>query len=140
MSTVGIVNIHPWQLDFLDKMTRYKGKGLIQITGRQLGKSAFSAQALKRIMDDIYNRPVEDLILTEGKVHGSRYYCVEPVGGNWKTMEEWAVKTYGDSGEIWPLKNQDDFGWPECNRWYMNNRKFWFRNEADRTMFVLKWR
>jgi hypothetical protein len=25
-------------------------------------------------------------------------------------------------------------------RWYMNDRRFWFRNEADRIMFVLKWR
>jgi hypothetical protein len=132
--------MYKWQLDLLDKMTKYKGRGFVMTTGRQLGKSAFSAQAWQRMMDDIYNRPVEDLILTESKVHGARYYCVEPVGGNWLEMEKWSVKTYGDPGEIWPMKTQDDFGWPECNRWYMNNRKFWFRNEADRTMFVMKWR
>jgi len=25
-------------------------------------------------------------------------------------------------------------------RWYMNNRKFWFRDQADQLMFVMKWR
>jgi hypothetical protein len=132
--------MYKWQIDLLDKMTKYQGRGVVMTTGRQLGKSAFSAQALQRMMDDIYNRPVEDLILSESKVHGARYHCVEPVGGNWKDMEEWALKTYGDPGELWPMKTQDDFGWPESSRWYMNNRKFWFRNESDRTMFIMKWR
>lgn len=118
-------------------MTKYKGRGAIQITGRQLGKSAFSAAALQRIMDDIYNAPVEDLMLTENKISGARYYCVQPIGGNWKNMELWCIQTFGEPGEIWP--NQD-FVWPEMPRWVMNNRKFWFRNEADRTLFVMKWR
>lgn len=129
--------IQPWQMDILNKMSQYKGRGLIQITGRQMGKSAFSAQALKRMMDDINNRPVEDLVLTENRVHGARYHCVEPVGGNWREMEAWCFKQFGDVG--------NNIGWaesehPQCYRWYMNNRKFWFRNESDRTMFVLKWR
>lgn len=131
------MNLQPWQVEILKKMTQYKGRGVIQITGRQIGKSAFSAQALKRMMDDIYNRPVEDLILTEAKLHGARYYCVEPKGGNWMTMEAWTVKTFGEPGEIWPTQ---DFAWPESPRWVQNNRKFWFRNEADRTVFVMKWR
>lgn len=129
--------MHKWQIDLLDKMTTYQGRGVIQITGRQIGKSAFSAQALRRIMEDIYNRPVEDLILTENRISGSRYYCVQPVGGNWKDMEQWAMQTFGEPGEIWP--NQD-FVWPDMPRWVQNNRKFWFRNESDRTMFVMKWR
>jgi hypothetical protein len=111
----------------------FKGKGAMQITG----KAGFSAAALKRIMDDIYNRPVENMILTEGRISGSRYHCVEPVGGNWKNMELWAIETFGYPGEIWP---KDDFDWPEDMRWAMNNRKFWFRNEADRTLFLMKWR
>ena len=89
------------------------------------------------MIDDINSRPIEDLILTEGRIHGARYYCVEPVGGNWIEMELWAHQNYGEPGEIWP---KEDFCWPDNMRWCMNNRKFWFRNEADRTMFVMKWR
>lgn len=131
------MKMYPWQVEMLNKMTQYKGRGLIQITGRQIGKSAFSAQALRRIMEDLYNQPVRNLILTESKLHGARYYCVEPEGGNWKTIEAWVTQTFGEPGEIWP---KDDFVWPECPRWVQNNRKFWFRNEADRTVFIMKWR
>jgi hypothetical protein len=134
------MNMYPWQQQIFDQITSsgIKPKELICMTaGRGVGKSAFSAQALKRIMDDINNRPIEDLILTENKISGARYYCVEPVGGNWREMELWVTETCGAPGEIWP---KEDFVWPEMPRWVMNNRKFWFRNEADRTMFVMKWR
>lgn len=131
------MNIYPWQLDLIDKMQKYKGRGCLQITGRQVGKSAFTAQVWKKMMDDIYNRPVENLILTENRIGGARYYCVQPVGGNWIDMEAWVTAKFGQPGEIWP---NHDFVWPEMPRWVQNNRKFWFRNEADRTMFVLKWR
>ncbi len=130
--------MHKWQLDMLDKLSAVEpGELRIMMSGRRVGKSAFSAQALRRIMEDIYNRPVEDLILTENKISGAKYYCVQPQGGNWKDMEQWCTKTFGEAGEIWP--NQD-FVWPEMPRWVQNNRKFWFRNESDRTMFVMKWR
>lgn len=130
--------MHPWQKDLVTTMA--KGEVKIMMTGRRVGKSMFSAQALKRLMDDLYkDRPVEDLILTEGKVHGARYFCVQPEGGSWTDMEAWARQTYGDPGEIWPLKDTDDYGWPESNRWYMNNRKFWFREERDRDWFIIKW-
>ena len=125
-----------WQLELLEKMQKYKGRGAIQMTGRQAGKSAFSAQALQRMMDDLYSQPISDIKLSEGKVYGARYYCVEPIGGNWIDMETWCVETFGSSGDsIWG----SDIPEPAC-RWYANNRKFWFRSEADRTMFVLKWR
>ena len=112
------------------------GEMVIYTAGRNAGKSAFSAQALKRMMDDINNRPVEELKLFEGRVHGARYHCVEPIGGNWRKMEEWCFKQFGDVGNnIWPESEL-----PKCQRWYMNNRTFFFRNESDRTMFVLRWR
>jgi hypothetical protein len=131
-----ITDLEPWQQLVLDKMKSFKGRGIVQLTGRRTGKSALSAQALKRLFDDIHNRPIEDLVVTEGTVYGSRYYCVEPVGGNWVEMEAWCLDTYGDCGSIWDKDKA-----PEPNaRWYMNDRRFWFRNEQDRTMFVLKWR
>ncbi len=127
----------PWQKDLLDKMTKYKGKGLIQVTGRQTGKSGFSAQALQRVMQDLYSRPMEDIVLSEGKVYGARYYTAEPIGGNWLEMEAWCYQTFGD--DSYPIWGEGQAPEP-AQRWYKNNRKFWFREEKDRTMFVLKWR
>jgi hypothetical protein len=129
--------LEPWQQRALDSMVKYKGRGALQITGRNTGKSQLSSQAFKRLWDDLHMRPVENLVLSEGTVYGARYYTVEPVGGSWMDMEMWAIQVYGDPGDkIWdsgpaPLP---------AKRWYMNNRKFWFREEKDRTMFILKWR
>ncbi len=131
--------LEPWQQRVLDKMKTYKGKGMVQITGRGVGKSQLNTQmaGYKRLFDDIYGRPVEDLLLTEGTVYGRRYYCVEPVGGNWHKMEEWCTQTFGSSGDnMWGEKSAPAPG----ERWYMNNRKFWFKEEKDRNWFTLRWR
>lgn len=128
--------IPDWQLNILNKMSSFKKGELIMITaGRQVGKSQM-LMAL-HTWESLPARPVENLILTEGRVHGAKYYCVEPVGGNWREMEAWCFKQFGDVGS--------SIGWqesknPKCHRWYMNNRKFWFRNEQDQLMFVMKWR
>jgi hypothetical protein len=55
----------------------------------------------------------------------------------WEDMMLWCVNQFGDTGSLWrETKNLT----PEPNqRWYANDRKFWFRDEADRTMFLLKW-
>jgi hypothetical protein len=117
-------------------MTGFASKRIMAI-GRQHGKS-WATHAYNRLMDDINNRPVEDLILSEGTVYGARYYTVEPIGGSWMYMEMWAVQTYGETGSLWrETKNLT----PEpLHRWYMNDRRFWFRDEKDRTMFILRWR
>lgn len=79
----------------------------------------------------------QDIRLSEGTVYGARYYTVEPIGGIWLEMETWCREIYGNTeGSIWSeLKAPKP-----AQRWYMNNRKFWFRDEADRTLFVMKWR
>jgi len=74
--------------------------------------------------------PKMSLILDEGRVHGARYYQVKPVFADWMVLEKWAIKTYGPVSNIWETN---------CGRWYMNDSMFWFRNESDRTMFLLKW-
>ena len=103
------------------------------ISGRQLGKS----QLFQRLWDDVHARPVEELKLSEGTVYGSRYYCIEPVGGSRPKMELWCWKTFGENtGSIWGEKLAPK----PVMRWYMNNRKFWFRDQADQLMFVMKWR
>lgn len=127
----------PWQIEILDKMRQYKGRGMTMVTGRNIGKTQLNAQAMQRLMEDLYSRPIEDLVLSEGTVYGSRYYTVQPIGGNWLKMEQWCLETFGDDVHpIWGEKKAPE----PAQRWYKNNRKFWFRDEKDRLMFVMKWR
>ena len=132
--------MHDWQDELVNAVMQ--GKELkIMMAGRNVGKSTFNATALKRLLNDMLNRPVEELQLGESTVYGARFYTVEPIGGNWIEMERWCKKVFGDAADVWDSKNPDNqFMWPEVGRWYMNNRKFWFRNERDRTMFILRWR
>lgn len=116
-------------------MTKYKGRGLKQTTG--LDSFVSDMSALRRLIDDLQNNPVHQLILSEGKVYGARYFCVEPVGGNWADMEMWCHGTYGETSSLWQETKRLS---PEpLKRWYMNNRKFWFREEKDRDWFILRW-
>jgi len=94
----------------------------------------FDEQALKRLIADINANPISDLVLSEGTVYGARYYCVEPVGGNWPEMELWCHETFKDTGPIWGETTPNP-----AQRWYANNRKFWFRTEQDRNWFMLRW-
>ncbi len=130
--------LEPWQQRALDTITKYKGRGIVQITGRNTGKSHWTNVAIKRLMDDLNSQPVSDLILSEGTVYGARYYCVEPIGGFWLEMESWCLDTYGETSSIW---HETKALTPEpLKRWYMNNRKFWFREEKDRDWFIIRWR
>ena len=70
------------------------------------------------------------LMISEGTVYGKRYYTVEPI--KWfHELEEWCIKSLGYP----PL----DGVWQPNSRWYMNNRKFWFRDKKDLEWFVLRW-
>lgn len=108
----------------------------IWMAGRQTGKSLIH-NIFQRIADDIRNQPVTEMVLSEARMNGARYYVAEPIGGNWIDMEAWIVQRMGSAGEVWA---RDDFTWPELPRWFKLDRRFWFRSEADRTLFVLKWR
>jgi hypothetical protein len=69
---------------------------------------------------------------SERAVHGETYSVVEPIGHiPWEEMTQWCNETLGPTA--------DDGVWTANVRWYVNNSKFWFRDERDRTMFVLKW-
>jgi hypothetical protein len=129
----------PWQQNVFDQITASgvkPGEMMVISAGRQTGKSMFTQQAIERLMRDLNSQPVSDLIMSEGRVYGACYYCVEPVGGNWPEMEAWCLDTYGNPGSAWD-KNKA----PEPNaRWYMNDRRFWFRTERDRDWFIIRWR
>jgi hypothetical protein len=114
------------------------GKMSMISAGRRSGKSQLGSQAFQRLFDDLSQRPIEELKLTEGRIHGARYYCVQPVGGNWLEMEKWALRTYGKVGSVWHETKNGSL--KPLHRWYMNDRKFWFRDQADQLMFVMKWR
>ena len=130
--------IPDWQMNVLNKIQGVK-KGELSITmaGRRTGKSMLGSHAFQRLWDELHNRPVEDLKLTEGTVYGCRYYCVEPVGGMWLEMEAWCIKAFDSTqGSVWGENPPPE----PAQRWYMNNRKFWFRDDADRLLFVMRWR
>lgn len=94
-------------------------------------------RAYSRLIDDIQQRPVEALICSEGKVYGHRYYTVQPEGGSWLDMETWCLDTFGETGSLWhETKNLTP---QPLQRWYMNNRKFWFKEQKDRDWFILRW-
>ena len=135
---LNLANIQPWQLDVMDKLHQFKGRGPLLVTGRGTGKSTLTAETFRRLFDDIHKRPVEDLVLSEGTVYGSRYYCVEPHGGSWLEMETWCLESFGATGSIWSeTKNLT----PEpLQRWYANNSKFWFKTLKDRDWFIMRWR
>ena len=129
--------IQPWQTNVLNKLQGIKPSQLIlTMAGRGSGKSHLTNQAFLRLWDDIHNRPVERLILSEGTVYGSPYYCAEPVGGSRTEMELWCMQAFGETtGSIYGENVPEP-----AQRWYMNNRNFWFRDDADRLMFVMRWR
>ena len=85
-----------------------------------------------------------ELVRSSGTVYGLRYYTVEPRNlewqenrNMWEDMMLWCFNQFGETGSLWrETKNLT----PEPNqRWYANDRKFWFRDEADLLMFVLRW-
>ena len=130
------MDLKPWQEKLMNGLMQGRELKLI-MAGRNMGKSTMSQQAIDRLIRDLNSYPVEELKIMEGRIYGAIYHLVEPIGGNWMDMEIWCLDTYGNPGSLWQeTKNLT----PEPNqRWYMNDRKFWFRNERDRTMFILRW-
>jgi hypothetical protein len=70
----------------------------------------------------------------EGTVYDQRYYTAAPLeaGKEWPHMMSWMVSTFG------PCTAEDGI-WVPSQRWYANNARFWFRDQADLTLFLLRW-
>ena len=68
-----------------------------------------------------------------GRVFGHDYLTVAPMNaeGKWSDMMTWMVTTFGPTSK-YELR-------PADQRWYVNNAKFWFRDQKDRDWFVLRW-
>jgi hypothetical protein len=87
-----------------------------------------------------------DLSLSEDTIYGVPYYTVYPVithDNDWDLLEDWCVGIMGLPGDIWELRSRiwirKDQAPTPYDRWYMNTSKFWFRDEADRAIFLLRW-
>lgn len=118
--------LHPFQYDIINKVINGNDIQIIQ-AGRGVGKSVF-ASYINGVMQD----PNYEIVVDEGRVSGARYYTAQPTSGfDWSSMTEWMVETFGPTAH--------DGVWTPGMRWYANNAKFWFRNEADLVLFLLKW-
>ena len=77
------------------------------------------------------------MLLSTGTVYGWQYHTVAPImyDGKWQSMSAWCTETFGPTtGSIWSDKAPNP-----SERWYENNSKFWFKDPADLTLFLLKW-
>lgn len=123
------IKLPKWQQDAIDKLG-VDGR-LYMNMARQSGKSTIVKNWAKTLEQFAQGFRLE---ITEGTVFGQKYYCVEPLGWIWrdfefKDMQTWCEDTMGrEPNSITPNL-----------RWYVNGGQFWFRDEADRTMFVMRW-
>jgi hypothetical protein len=98
-------------------------------------------RAGKQLADDIDKQVLKSmgyvfdfyLEYSKGTVFGHEYLTVAPMNaeGQWSDMMEWMVETFGPTAK--------DGVWTADQRWYVNNAKFWFRDQRDRDWFVLRW-
>ena len=79
------------------------------------------------------------IIQEEARHHGARYHLLKPEGYTpnwdnqvWNEMVAWCVECFGQAGDVWDRE-------PVCHRWYVNNARFWFREQEDAIMFILRW-
>lgn len=76
--------------------------------------------------------------LDETRWHGCRYIVVEPEldysypnGENrWQSMDWWCRESFGPAGDVWENK---------VDRYYVNGGKFYFRDDRDINLFMLRW-
>ena len=85
-----------------------------------------------------YYKNVE-FVRSTGTVFGHPYHTVEPRNIEWQDsrrmwddMMLWMVATFGPTAK--------DGVWTLDQRWYVNDSKFWFRDEKDLAWFMLRWK
>lgn len=76
--------------------------------------------------------------LSQQPWHGCQYHVVEieshwdpdEARVNWQGIDNWCDENFGPRGDVWNMTSA---------RWYQNGGKFYFRNNRDLTMFLLRW-
>ena len=94
--------------------------------GRQFSKT--DILDVRRWIDEIN---VKRLETGYAEIQPKYPYWVKPLNysaDEWLKMEYWIVDTIGYSD--WSVEHA---------RWVGSDRKYWFRDERDRTMFILRW-
>lgn len=120
----------PWQLDLIEELQGYKpGEMAVIAASRQTGKSQMLQYM--NMFQQLFDPEDPGLELGEGTVFDQPYYTVRPKGIPWYEMEPWCRETFGPTPETGV--------WEPNARWYMNAERIWFRDEKDRTLFVLRW-
>lgn len=104
---------------------------LKKIAGRKVGKSTMIKDWAKTLEQFVQGFRLE---ISEGTVFGQKYYCVEPQGWIWRDFEFKDMQAWCES----TMERESDTITPNL-RWYVNGGQFWFRDETDRTMFVMRW-
>jgi hypothetical protein len=95
--------------------------------GRQFGKTDISEMA-KQWIDEINVKRLE-----------TGYADNQPKWPYWVRPRNYASKEWHEMGE-WMGKTFGNGDWTtEHGRWVGSNYKYWFRDEQDRTFFILRW-
>ncbi len=117
--------MYKWQLDLIDKMARFKGRGLIQITGRNQGKSILYSQWLKSMMNQIHKKEIIWIDTSRRNTLAARVR---------KTPEGWDLGiSEQDLAPIIEWCEQNNCG----KRISFDMIKF--KNKKEITMFLLRW-
>lgn len=95
--------------------------------GRQFGKTDISDMA-KLWIDEINVKRLETGYADNQPKWPYWVYPHNYSSAEWFKMGYWIVDTMGYSD--WSVEHA---------RWVGTDRKYWFRDERDRTMFILKW-
>jgi len=80
-----------------------------------------------------------EFVRSTGTVFGHPYHTVEPRNIEWQDSSKmW------DDMVLWCSQMFDcspaNGVWEPHGRWYVNNEKFWFRDEKDLAWFMLRWK
>lgn len=117
--------MYPYQKKLFEAMTKYKGRGVVQLTGRNMGKS-YVNDILKNWYENM--RPIPKIKWK--RLPGTRLQAytddIQPKG-----FEVGLRETDMDPIQAW-------CGETHCGRRISFN-EFQFKNEKQITMFLLRW-